>query len=137
MVADALRRHLATFSPRTGDIDDETDPRWSIVRSAQLVFTRGDGRPIHCADWSYTWRPAVKQAGLPAGYGLRDLRHYFATVLIYGGANVKSVQLAICHTIPTITLNTHVGYWPDGIDHTRSLVDSALGCTGVVPGAPD
>ncbi|WP_233520085.1 tyrosine-type recombinase/integrase [Prauserella sp. PE36] len=71
--------------------------------------------------------------GLPSGFGLRDLRHYFATVLIFGGANVKTVQLAMGHTTPTVTLNTYVGYWPDAVDQTRSLVDSALGCTGVVP----
>jgi integrase len=105
------------------------------VRPARLVFTRGDGRPIHRADWSYIWRPAVQQAGPPAGYGLRDPRHYFATVLIYGGANVKSMQLAMGHTTPTITLNTYVGYRPDAVDQTRSLVDSALGCTGDVPRA--
>ena len=54
-------------------------------------------------------------------------------MLIFGGANVKSVQLAMGHTTPTVTLNTYVGYWPDALDQTRTLVDSALGCTGVVP----
>jgi integrase len=132
-VVDALRRHLAVFPVRAEDIEDETDPRTPVVRPAHLVFTRGDGRPIHRADWSHIWRPAVQAAGLPPGYGLRDLRHYFATVLIYGGANVKTVQLAMGHTTPTVTLNTYVGYWPDAIDQTRTLVDSALGCTGVVP----
>lgn len=92
------------------------------------------GRPIHRADWSYIWTPAVKAAGLPKGFGLRDLRHYFATVLIFGGANVKTVQLAMGHTTPTITLNTYVGYWPDALDRTRSLVNDALGCTPPVPG---
>lgn len=133
-VADALRWHLDRFPGRPEDITDETDPRRPVERLANLVFTRGDGRPIHRADWSHIWRPAVQAAGLPAGYGLRDLRHYFATVLIHGGANVKSVQLAMGHTTPTITLNTYVGYWPDAVDQTRSLVDSALGgCTGLVP----
>ena len=78
----------------------------------------------------------MKAVRLPSGYGLSDLRHYFATVLIYGGANVKSVQLAMGHTTPTITLNTYVGYWPDAIDQTRTLVDSALGRTGSVPEGP-
>jgi integrase len=75
----------------------------------------------------------VKAAGLPLGLGLRDLRRYFATVLIFGGANVKSVQLAMGHTTPTITLNTYVGYRPDAVDQTRTLVDTALGCTGALP----
>jgi len=135
VVADALRMHLGTFRVRPEDIEDETDSRHPVVRQAHLLFTRGDGRPIHRAEWSHIGRPAVKAAGLPPGYGLRDLRHYFATVLIYGGANVKSVQLAMGHTTPTITLNTYVGYWPDAIDQTRTLVDSALGCTGSVPAA--
>jgi integrase len=118
---------------RPEEIEDETDPRRPVVRPAHLILPRGDGRPIHRADWSHIWRPAVRAAGLPFGFGLRDLRHYFATVLIFGGANAKSVQLAMGHTTPTITLNTYVGYWPDAVDQTRTLVDSALGCTGVVP----
>lgn len=133
VVIESLQAHLRTFRLRPEDIEDETDPRAPTVRPAHLVFTRGDGRPIHRADWSHIWRPAVKAAGLPPGYGLRDLRHYFATVLIFGGANVKTVQLAMGHTTPTITLNTYVGFWPDAIDQTRTLVDSALGCTRVVP----
>ena len=133
VVVDAVRAHLRMFPVRPEDIEDETDPRNPVIRPAHLVFTRGDGRPIHRADWSHFWPPAVKAAGLLPGYGLRDLRHYFATVLIYGGANVKTVQLAMGHTTPTVTLNTYVGYWPDAIDQTRTLLDSALGCTDVVP----
>ncbi len=45
-------------------------------------------------------------------------------------------QLAMGHTTPTVTLNTYVGYWSDAVDQTPSLVDSALGCTRDVPGAP-
>jgi len=35
------------------------------------------------------------------------------------------MQLAMGHATP-------VGYWPDAIDETRTLVDSALGCTDAV-----
>jgi integrase len=52
-VVTALRAHLATFPVRPEEIEDETDPRTVIVRPAYLLFTRGDGRPIHRADWSY------------------------------------------------------------------------------------
>jgi integrase len=132
----SLRQHLATFPVRPEWVEDETDGRTVVRRPARLLFTRGDGRPIHRADWSYIWRPAVRAAGLRDGYGLRDLRHYFATVLIFGGANVKTVQLAMGHTTPTVTLNTYVGYWPDAVDQTRTLVEAALGCTRSVPGGP-
>ena len=57
---------------------------------------------------------------------MHALRHYYATVLIHGGASVKTVQRALGHSTPTITLNTYVGFWPDAIDTTRSLIDAAL-----------
>jgi integrase len=48
-------------------------------------------------------------------------------VLIHAGASVKTVQLALGHSTPTVTLNTYVHEWPDVLDRTRSLVDDALG----------
>lgn len=48
---------------------------------------------------------------------------------------MKTVQLGMGHTTPTVTLNTYVGYWPDAVDQTRTLVDSALSCTQLVPSA--
>jgi integrase len=133
LVSRALAQHMKEFPPSLVDIDDETDPRKPVRRQARLVFTNNWGEPIHRASWSHVWQAAVKTAGLPVGYGLRDLRHYFATVLIFGGANVKTVQLALGHTTPMTTLNTYVGLWPDAVDRTRTLVDRALGCTEVVP----
>lgn len=135
VVGEALARHLELFPAGPVELDDDTDERNPRRREARMVFTNGNGDPINRASWSYVWRPAVQTVGLPDGFGLRDLRHYFATVLIFGGANVKTVQLAMGHTTPTITLNTYVGYWPDALDRTRSLVDSALGCTQFLPTA--
>jgi hypothetical protein len=48
-------------------------------------------------------------------------------MLIFAGANVKTVPMALGHSSPTITLNTYVGLWPDQVDRTRTLVDQALG----------
>lgn len=60
------------------------------------------------------------------GFGLHGLRHYFATLLIHNGASVKTVQLALGHSSPMITLNTYAHEWPDALDRTRTLVDTAL-----------
>jgi len=41
---------------------------------------------------------------------------------------VKTVQLAVGRSAPTVTLNVYVHEWPDVLDRTpRSLVDGALG----------
>lgn len=125
-VADALAEHLARHPVRPVEIEDHTDPRRPTTRTARLLFTTEAGKPIHRATWSHLWRPGRVAAGLPDGTGFHALRHYFATLLIFSGASVKTVQVALGHSTPMITLNTYVGLWPDQIDHTRSLVDAAL-----------
>lgn len=126
VVSEELARHIQLFPPSLLDLEDRTDPRKPKTRGARLLFTDEDGMPVKAREFSDVWRPAVKAAGLPLGYGLRDLRHYYATLLIYGGANVKTVQTSMGHSTPTVTLNTYLGYWPDMLDRTRTLVDDAL-----------
>lgn len=127
VVAEALARHLEAFPVVEVEIDDETDPRKPVRRMAKLLFLNGIGSPINRAHWSRVWIPAVKEGGLPQGFGFHGLRHFYATLLIHNGASVKTVQTALGHATPTITLNTYVGHWPDAIDTTRGLVDSVLG----------
>ena len=126
VVGEELARHVERFPPAEHEIEDRTDPRKVVTRGARLLFTDDGGLPLTARYFSDVWRPAVEEAGLPKGFGLRDLRHYHATLLIYGGANVKTVQMALGHSTPTVTLNTYLGYWPDMLDRTRTLVDDAL-----------
>jgi integrase len=126
VTAEVLARHLEAFPPVEVEIDDETNPRKPIRRTAKLIFLNTSGDPVHRGSWSRAWTPAVARAGLPEGLGFHALRHFFATTLIHGGASVKTVQLALGHTTPTITLNTYVGHWPDAVETTRALIDSAL-----------
>lgn len=123
----ALTTHLERFPPTELELDDRTDPRRAHIRPALLLFTTSNGLPLHRSNWSSVWRTAVRRTDLPPGFGLHGLRHYFATLLIHNGASVKTVQLALGHSKPTITLNTYAHEWPDAIDRTRSLVDAALG----------
>lgn len=126
VTADALARHLERFPAVGVPVTDEIDPREVHDRPARLVFTAG-GDPISRSLWSKAWAPAARRVGLPAGTGLHSLRHYYATLLIFAGANVKTVQIALGHSTPMVTLNTYVGLWPEQTDRTRNLVDAALG----------
>lgn len=127
VVAERLARHVELFPPVEVELDDETDPRKPVRRTARLIFVNGSGDPIHRASWSHAWAPGVEAAGLPKGFGYHGLRHYFATLLIHAGASVKTVQLALGHSKPSITLDTYSHEWPDAVDRTRNLVDAALG----------
>jgi integrase len=127
VAATALARHLEMYPPVDVEIYDETAPRHPTRRTAKLLFTTPSLAPIHRATWAHIWKPARQAAGLEKGTGLHCLRHYFATLLIHNGASVKTVQLALGHSTPTVTLNTYVGEWPEAHERTRSLVDGALG----------
>ena len=64
--------------------------------------------------------------GLPDGFGFHDLRHYFASMLIAGGADVKKVQAAMRHASAKTTLDTYSHLWPDSDDAIRSAGESVL-----------
>ncbi|WP_086846933.1 tyrosine-type recombinase/integrase [Amycolatopsis kentuckyensis] len=143
-VAEKLSAHIAgikVFKPVR--LWDWTNERKPVERDVHLLFTTpereaGDasrrvgsgyegGRPIYGGYWSDVWRDVVAAVdGLPAGYGLHDLRHYFATLLIHKGKSVKTVQMALGHSTPMVTLNTYTHEWPDVQDRTRDIVDAEL-----------
>jgi integrase len=127
VVSESLARHLELYPPVEQEIDDLTDPRKPVRRTAKLVFVNDAGTPVRRNHWSRWWVPAVAEAGLPEGFGYHGLRHYFATLLIHSGASVKTVQKALGHSKPSVTLDMYVHDWPDAIDRTRNLVDAALG----------
>ena len=112
VVVDALAAHLAAY-PTTGP--------W------QLLFTTATGAPIWRSTWSQSWTIAVREAGLPTGTRFHDLRHYFASLLIRHGENVKTVQARLGHASAVETLDIYAHLWPDSEDRTREAVDLVLG----------
>lgn len=67
-----------------------------------------------------------KVDGLPAGFRYHDLRHYFASLLIADGADVKVVQARLRHASAKTTLDTYGHLWPDKDESTRTAVDAVL-----------
>jgi integrase len=67
-----------------------------------------------------------KVPGLPPGFRYHDLRHYFASLLIASGADVKVVQARLRHASAKTTLDTYGHLWPDSDDSTRAAVDVVL-----------
>lgn len=64
--------------------------------------------------------------GLPEGFRFHDLRHYFASLLISSGLDVKVVQARLRHGNATTTLNTYGHLWPDADESSRAAVAAAL-----------
>ena len=64
--------------------------------------------------------------GLRDGFRYHDLRHYFASLLIASGADVKTVQARLRHASAKTTLDTYGHLWPDRDESTRAAVDAVL-----------
>lgn len=97
--------------------------RWG----AETVLVNELGRQLapRALDWAVQ-RARAKVPGLPPGFRYHDLRHYFASLLIASGADVKVVQARLRHASATTTLNTYGHLWPDSDDSTRAAVESVL-----------
>jgi len=69
----------------------------------------------------------AKAPGLPLGFRYHDLRHYFASLLITSGTDVKVVQARLRHASAKTTLDAYSHLWPDSDDSTRAAVEADLG----------
>lgn len=89
----------------------------------QTIVTNELGRPA--GPWAI--ERAVREArsgikGLPAGFRFHDLRHYFASLLIASGLDVKVVQARMRHASAKTTLDVYGHLWPDRDESSRAAV---------------
>ena len=101
-------------------------------RDAYLFTSENDG-PAAPSTVNYAWLAARGKA-TPTEYHLHDLRHFYASGLIAAGCDVATVQHALGHSSPSITLNTYTHLWPKSDDRTRA---AAHGIVTEVLGADD
>jgi integrase len=64
---------------------------------------------------------------LPEGFRFHDLRHYFASLLIAEGLDVKVVQKSLRHSLAKTTLDTYGHMWPDKEESARAAAAWVLG----------
>jgi len=86
------------------------------ARSERVFLTRS-GRPMSRLDAWRIVKASAARAGLPASLSPHTLRHSFATHLVEGGADLRSVQEMLGHaSIRTTEVYTHVD-----TEHVTSL----------------
>ncbi|MFV0433972.1 MAG: tyrosine-type recombinase/integrase [Leucobacter sp.] len=59
---------------------------------------------------------------LPEGFRIHDLRHYYASMLIAAGLDVKMVQARLRHKFAKTTLDIYGHLWPDSDESSRNAV---------------
>ena len=80
----------------------------------------GFDRAAHPNTIEHQWRKAKKSAGITRTMQMHDLRHFAASGLITSGCDVVTVQKALGHASPTVTLSTYAHMWPNAGDRIRA-----------------
>jgi integrase len=97
--------------------------------TAELVLTSVTGLAMNRNTFNvHAWKPALRAAGLdPAARenGTHALRHYFATLLLSSGCDVKSVSEYLGHSSPAITLQFYAHVMPSAHDRMRETIDAS------------
>ncbi len=93
---------------------------------AGVLFTTDEECPLGRNDFGRVWRSAARPLGIPAGDGFHQRRHYFAPLLIGGGASITLVQDLLGHAgLSTTQIYAHL--FPESADQARAAVDRVLG----------
>lgn len=71
-------------------------------------------------------RTRNKVEGLPEAFTFHDTRHHYASLLIAGGADIKTVQTRMRHQSARVTLDVYGHMFDAGDDSTRDLVGRAM-----------
>lgn len=97
--------------------------RWG----SETLVTNAWGRGISPHRLEHYFREArATVKDLPEGFRFHDLRHYFASLLIAQGLDVKVVQKSLRHSSAKTTLDTYGHMWPDKEESARAAVAQVL-----------
>lgn len=104
---------------------DELAAHLAAYPSSEWLFTTPKDGPLGYRQWKNVWRRA-KAAAVGEDMSTHDLRHFFASALIAGGASVKQVQMILGHASAAVTLGVYAHLWPGDDDRARGILDAAL-----------
>lgn len=139
--AQVLREHIRKHPPQPLSLPWEK-PSGAVV-THRVLFRWIDGGHLKPRAYSETtWKPAIAAAGvIPAPTkdnrgrkryvttrkeGTHQLRHYFASVMLADGVNIKELSEYLGHHDPAFTMKQYVHLLPDSHDRARSAMDARM-----------
>ncbi|MER7181698.1 site-specific integrase [Streptomyces hyaluromycini] len=132
-VADALRAHMKRFPPV------EITLPWKVVDgppvTKRLIFTGPRGGHVWRTSLNEeVWKRALASAGViperqpgesyaeSRENGMHALRHFYASVLLDAGENIKALAEYLGHSDPGLTLRVYAHLMPSSQERTRKAV---------------
>jgi len=94
-----------------------------------VIFTNGKGQLIKSWEFSRdVWNPTLEAVGLAGTKtnGQHNLRHFWVSMLIDGGASPKDIQAWAGHKSITTTYDTYGHLFEKSGDRARSIIDQAF-----------
>jgi integrase len=129
-VALALSEHIRQHPPAAVTMPWQAPGGKPVT--AVLLFTMPGSKAIGPNDWNTAWHRALRAAGSrPArDAGFHQLRHHYASTLLAGGVDVRTLADALGHADPGFTLRTYCHLMPDSADRIRTVIDRAAARDG-------
>ncbi|WP_055715439.1 tyrosine-type recombinase/integrase [Streptomyces torulosus] len=144
VVSDALATHVTRRPPIDVTLPWKTPDGPPVT--AKLLFYSRERKALNRNYFNmYLWKPALIAGGViperapgerfkpSREHGMHALRHYYASVLLDSGENIKALAEYLGHSDPGFTLRTYTHLMPNSRDRARRAIDSAFG-KGVSPG---
>ena len=124
---------LVLGTPKNGKARSIAIPRFLMpaveeqmagMKDDDYLFRAARGGNLWTNTWrTRVWRKAVRLAGMEdEGVTIHSLRHTYASFAIARGADVKTLQMQLGHSSPSITLNTYTALWPVRLDDVADAI---------------
>ncbi|MDT3397353.1 tyrosine-type recombinase/integrase, partial [Streptomyces sp. B1866] len=146
-VARVLQRHRKLFPPVDVTLP-WLKPTGPLV-TKRLLFSLPGGGAVRRTDFNTrVWKPALAAGGVipqpeegqryaaAREHGMHALRHFYASVLLDAGENIKALSTYLGHSDPGFTLRTYTHLMPSSDGRTRDAVDGMYRAAAPAPDGP-
>ncbi|WP_425833589.1 tyrosine-type recombinase/integrase [Streptomyces fractus] len=140
-VSAALTEHMKRFPPVEVTLPWLTPTGPKVTH--QLIFTSHVDGALWSNDFNdRVWKPALASAGIipvpekgqryasAREHGMHALRHFFASVLLDAGENIKALSLYLGHSDPGFTLRVYTHLMPSSETRTRKAISAMYRAAG-------
>jgi integrase len=139
--AESIRTHVRKFQPQPLTLPWEKPT--GELRTHNVLFRWIDGGHMKPRAYSETvWKPAIAAAGIipepvkdargrrryttTRKEGIHQLRHYYASVMLADGVNIKELAEYLGHADPGFTLRIYSHMLPDSHERARKAIDARM-----------
>ncbi|GGZ10091.1 tyrosine-type recombinase/integrase [Streptomyces poonensis] len=137
VVSHALAAHITRRPPTEITLPWKTPDGPPVT--APLLFYSRERKAMNRNYFNmYLWKPALVTAGVipersqgerfsqSREHGMHALRHYYASVLLDAGENIKALAEYLGHSDPGFTLRTYTHLMPNSQDRARRAIDAVF-----------